>query len=97
MARGFVRERIELVPLEALTVAQQVAALGDVPADVAGEIASRSDGNPFYVEAGRARPGLARLPPRLRDILLARLAVLDESTARLLAACAVIGDEADAE
>ena len=98
VSRGYVRERIELGPLDRAAVAQQVAALGDVAADAAAEIAIRSDGNPFYVEELVALgPGSRGIPASLRDVLLARLAVLDETTARVIAASAVMGDKADAE
>jgi DNA-binding CsgD family transcriptional regulator len=98
LTRNYVRARFDLGPLDTGAVREQVAALvgGDEP--WADEIVARADGNPFYVEELVALGSGSRgLPPSLREVLLARLASLDEPTLRLLGASAVIGHEADLE
>lgn len=98
LSRGYVRERIELAPLDPAAVMELIAGLGDVTAVGPSEIVARAEGNPFYVEELVALdPGGRGLPPSLRDVLLARVAATDEPTGHVLAACAVIGREADRE
>jgi DNA-binding CsgD family transcriptional regulator/tetratricopeptide (TPR) repeat protein len=97
LTRGYVRTTIELAPLTADAVTLQIAELGgsEDPGIVQGMI-DRADGNPFYVEELVAlQPGVRGLPASVRDVLLARLAALDPTTGRVLAACAVIGRETE--
>jgi DNA-binding CsgD family transcriptional regulator/tetratricopeptide (TPR) repeat protein len=98
LSRGFVRERIDLGPLEHEAILEQIAELGGTTdVDLARAIVERADGNPFYVEELVAlTPDARTLPESIRDVLLARLAALDATTQRLLAACAVVGHEVDA-
>jgi hypothetical protein len=98
LARGYIRERVELVPLDREAVLEQIAALADITAESSNGIVTRAEGNPFYVEELVALDPRARgLPPSLRDVLLARLAATDALTGQVLAACAVIGRVADRE
>ena len=97
LSRGFVRERIELQPLDPEAVAEQIAGLGPAidPVLIHG-IVARADGNPFYVEELVALgSGRAGLPDSVRDVLLARVAALDPATIGLLGACAVVGRKAN--
>jgi DNA-binding CsgD family transcriptional regulator/tetratricopeptide (TPR) repeat protein len=99
LSRGFVRERIDLEPLTRAEVEQQISELrGTEHDDLVRQIVDRADGNPFYVEELVALDsGRSALPASVRDVLLARLAALDATTGRVLAACAVIGREVDPE
>ncbi|MEX1265031.1 MAG: AAA family ATPase, partial [Actinomycetota bacterium] len=97
LSRGFVREAIDLAPLDGDAVAEQIAELGALTnPDVAQAILDRAQGNPFYVEELVAlEPGRSTLPASVRDVLLARLAILDLVTVRVLGACAVVGRDVD--
>ena len=94
---GFVREVIDLAPLDSDAVAEQIAELSTLTQpDVAKAILDRAQGNPFYVEELVALDaGRGTLPVSVRDVLLARLAILDPATVRVLGACAVIGRDVD--
>ena len=97
LRRGFVREAIDLAPLDGKAVAEQIAELSTATEpDVARAIMDRAEGNPFYVEELVAlQSGRGSLPVSIRDVELARLAVLDPVTVRVLGACAVIGRDVD--
>ena len=97
LARGFVREEIDLRPLPAEAIGDQVDAIvgRDDPA-LRERIVERADGNPFHAEELVAIDvGDAPLPTSLREVLLARLRTLDASTIDLLGACAVVGSDVD--
>ena len=90
-------DRLELAPLDEGEVAELIRDItGEEPA--AREVAEyfrRSDGNPFFVEellASRTDRG-APLASSLRDVLLARIAVLDARAQDLLGIAAVGGRE----
>jgi len=79
-------ERLELHPLDVAEVAELVRDIsGEEPAPaVIAEYFRRSDGNPFFVEellASRTDSG-SPLASSLRDVLLARVAVLDPPAPR---------------
>jgi DNA-binding CsgD family transcriptional regulator/tetratricopeptide (TPR) repeat protein len=97
LLRGFVRERVELGPLDREAVLEQIGELrGPSDADVAAAIVERADGNPFYVEElVFIDPGLNELPATVRDVLLTRLGALDPTTVRVLAACAIVAREVE--
>jgi DNA-binding CsgD family transcriptional regulator/tetratricopeptide (TPR) repeat protein/type II secretory pathway predicted ATPase ExeA len=97
LARGYARESIELGPLAREAVSLQIEELGgSADPEIVHAIVDRADGNPFYVEELVAlEPGARGLPASVRDVLLARLAALDATTSRVLAACAVVGHEID--
>ncbi len=75
--------------------------------DLVEQIHGRSDGNPFFIEellgavegrtvegdasAGVAGQALGRLPPTLRDVLLARIVALPEQTQAVVRVAAVAG------
>ncbi len=88
-------ERVDLGPLTRDEVGALVTAiLGDADRDVAGRIAERSGGNPFLAEElaeAAARGEWASVPGRLREILLTRLASLDEGTEAIVRAASAIG------
>ncbi len=95
-------ERIDLDRLDpAETGALAAAILGAPPEGaVAERIHQRSDGNPFFIEELLATEGgadLGRLPPTLREILLARLGALPDATRPVLAVAAAAGQAVDHE
>ena len=94
--RARLLDRLELAPLGEDSVAEMVAGiLGQQPTPPLLEAVRRSSGgNPFFVEemVAAARGGDARLPPNLREILLARLASLPAPVQRVLRHMAVLGD-----
>jgi predicted ATPase len=95
LARGFVREEIDLRPLSAEAIGDQVDAIvgRDDPA-LRQRIVERADGNPFHAEQLVAiDAGNTPLPSSLREVLLARLRTLDAATIDLLGACAVVGSD----
>ncbi|MGZ9276003.1 MAG: helix-turn-helix transcriptional regulator [Candidatus Limnocylindrales bacterium] len=75
--------------------AQISAILGHRPAaDLVEAIEQRAEGNPFFVEellASGAGEVASRLPPTLRDVLLARVTALSEQAQRVLGVAAVAG------
>lgn len=90
-------ERIELDPFDEDEVAELVRAItGNEPdSDDIAEYFRRSDGNPFFVEellASRSAGG-SPLASSLRDVLLARVAILDARAQHLLGVAAVGGRE----
>ena len=88
---------LELPNLTAHQAARQMREIAgaDVADDVAGDIYTRSGGNPFFVEElmGVAASGSAELPPSLRELLLGRVSKLDEAGVAVLEAIAVAGSE----
>jgi len=96
--RGGRAERLELSRLDGPELAELVAGiLGEPPAPgLSREILARSEGNPFFAEELlAARLEGTRLPPALRDLLLARVDALTEAAQRMLAAAAVAGSRVD--
>jgi DNA-binding NarL/FixJ family response regulator/tetratricopeptide (TPR) repeat protein len=94
-------ERIDLHRLDPAETRELVAAIeGARPTeDLVARIHGRSDGNPFFVEelldAERGAGGTERLPPTLRDVLVARIAAVPEATQAVLGAAAVAGRQVD--
>jgi DNA-binding CsgD family transcriptional regulator/tetratricopeptide (TPR) repeat protein len=94
-------ERIELSPFNRQQVLDQLEALmGERPtAELVDEILDRSGGNPFFVEqlvvASRESDGTADLPPRLRDVLLARVSAVSPPGRELLRAASAAGRRTD--
>jgi DNA-binding NarL/FixJ family response regulator len=87
--------RLDLERLDVATTGSLVSALLGVepPRGLVERIQQRSEGNPFFVEelvlAGG--DGTARLPPTLRDVLLARMAVIPGDAQVVVDAAAVVG------
>jgi DNA-binding CsgD family transcriptional regulator len=82
---------VELPRLSRREVITQIRAIlgGPGPVGLAGQVASRADGNPMFVEVLLSSGG--RLPESLRDLLLAGVGRLPEDTQRLLGLAAVVG------
>ena len=98
--RGGRAERLDLGRLGGRELAELIAGiLGEPPSPgLAGEILARSEGNPFFAEELlAARREGTRLPPALRDLLLARVDALPGSAQKVLAAAAVAGSRVDHE
>ncbi len=87
LERGRGMERIDLARFDRRELAEQIRAIRDSPLDsgLIDEIHARSEGNPFLSEELLAldAPGQA-LPAVVRDVLMARVATLSESTQELL-------------
>ena len=94
-------ERVDLHRLDLDETRELVAAIiGSEPApELSERIHRRSDGNPFFVEelllADREATGSQRLPPTLREVLLARIAAVPEATHLILDVAAVAGRRID--
>ena len=95
--------RVERIDLERLDQAQTgellTAIIGAPPSpSLAEQIHRRSEGNPFFVEellgAGEDG-GAARLPPTLREVLLARILALPDRAQALIGVAAVAGRRVD--
>ena len=89
-------ERVELARFRRDELNALVAAILDhVPAaGLVDAVASRSEGNPFFVEellASGAETHGDRIPETLRDVLLSRLTALPEEAQRVLGVAAVAG------
>ncbi|HSG86978.1 MAG TPA: AAA family ATPase [Candidatus Limnocylindrales bacterium] len=90
-----IADRLELGPMSQAEVGALVSRLlGPDDRGLAPRIAERSAGNPFLAEelaeaAGRGEWGA--VPGRLREILLTRLASLDDSTEAVVRAASAIG------
>ncbi len=84
---------------EAQTAELLTAILGEPPADdLVVRIHQRSDGNPFFVEEllGAGEDGaFGRLPPTLREVLLARIVALPEPAQAVVGVAAVAGRRVD--
>lgn len=90
-------ERVALARLDRERLGALIAAiLGSTPPErLVGDVFDRSDGNPFFAEellaASRPGSGSPRLPPTLKEILLAHLATVEGPAATVLGAAAVAG------
>jgi DNA-binding CsgD family transcriptional regulator len=80
-----------LLELGPLTRAELTALLGASATAVTETIISRSEGNPFFAQELLAAAGAGELPPRLRDVLTARIADLDKTAQSLLRVAAAAG------
>jgi DNA-binding CsgD family transcriptional regulator/tetratricopeptide (TPR) repeat protein len=92
--------RLEVARLDPAVAARLVEVVrADASPDLVRDVVARSEGIPFLIEelaAAGARPG-SPLPRNLRDVLLARLASLDEATRAVLGVVAVSGRPVDQE
>ncbi len=64
------------------------------PTDLLDAIATRTEGNPFFVEellASGVSQATDRIPPTLRDVLLTRVTALSDEAQRILGVAAVAG------
>jgi DNA-binding CsgD family transcriptional regulator/tetratricopeptide (TPR) repeat protein len=101
--RGGRVERIDVARLDRGQVATLLTAiLGAQPAaQLVDDVFSRSDGNPFFAEEllAASRQGTAnpRLPPTLREILLAHIAGVPEHATAVLRVSAVAGRRVEHE
>jgi DNA-binding NarL/FixJ family response regulator len=93
-------ERIELRPFGREEMVAQLTSIGGgaPSAELVDTILERTGGNPFFAEqlfvaAGEAPTG--DLPPRLRDVLLARIADLSESAQEVLRIASAAGRRMD--
>src|SRR5262249_19355444 len=96
LERGDRVQRIDLGGLDRAELRELITVEpGHQPAaGFVARIAERSAGNPFYARQLAAfgeRPGTSELPPRLRDVLVARVASLSDRTQQLLRLAAVGG------
>jgi DNA-binding CsgD family transcriptional regulator len=86
---------LTLEPLERDEVARllNTITVAPVPTGLVNEVYERSEGNPFFAEEllAAARRGEATLPHALRDVLLQRLAGLDDDTRSVLRVAAAAG------
>ena len=93
-------ERVDLDRLDASATHALLAAILEAPPspDLVEQIHRRSDGNPFFVEellgAGTDAEG-GRLPPTLREVLLARIVALPEHAQTVIGVAAVAGGRVD--
>jgi DNA-binding SARP family transcriptional activator len=97
--------RVELTGLDAAAIAAWVEEYAGmrVSGTVAAELATRTDGNPFYVTelvrllvrdgalGSVEAPAWRSVPGGVRDVVRQRLAQLPESSARVIATAAVLG------
>lgn len=86
--------RVETVAVQALSLADLRSVITPILADpgLAGRVAERAEGNPFFAEELAANAGDPELlPRRLLDILLARLIALPDDVQQLLKVAAVVG------
>jgi DNA-binding CsgD family transcriptional regulator/tetratricopeptide (TPR) repeat protein len=89
-------ERIELTPLQRRDVAAMLRSIrgSSPPSGAVDAVAERSGGNPFFIEqlaAASDTDADRDLGPRLRDVLVARLAELPDATRTVLRAAAAAG------
>jgi DNA-binding CsgD family transcriptional regulator/tetratricopeptide (TPR) repeat protein len=93
-------ERLDLERLDPTETGELLGAILGAPpsTDLAERIHRRSDGNPFFVEellgAGDDAAG-GRLPPTLREVLLARIVALPERAQAVIGVAAVAGRRVD--
>jgi DNA-binding CsgD family transcriptional regulator len=93
-------ERLEVGRLGRGELAEMLAGIlsGPPPPELAREILARSGGNPFFAEELlAAQQEGTRLPPALRDLVLARVETLPGPGQQVLAAAAVAGSRVDHE
>jgi len=94
-------ERVDLHRLTLDETRELVAAIAgsEPPPGLLERIHRRSDGNPFFIEelllADGETTGSERLPPTLREVLLARIAAVPEATQTVLGVAAVAGRRVD--
>ena len=91
-------DRLELASFDRHQLGDQLAALteGALEPEIVDRIFERSGGNPFYAEQLLAAgPSNGQLPPRLRDVLLARIGRLSEPARDVLRAAAAAGRRID--
>ena len=90
-------ERVALSRFDRAHLGTLIAAiLGATPPEhLVSAVFDRSDGNPFFAEellaASHTGSGSSRLPPTLKEILLAHLATVEDPAATVLGAAAVAG------
>ncbi len=103
LERGGQIERIDLERLGAVETRELLAAIlgEEPPTELVDRIHRRSDGNPFFIEellvAGREAGRSHRLPPTLREILLARIGAVPETAQAVMGVAAVAGRRVDHE
>ena len=101
LERGGRVERLELGRLDRTELTAMLTAIRGVQprAELIDEVFKRSDGNPFFAEellaAGQGDGAGSRLPPTLREILLAHVASVPEPAAPVLGMAAVAGRRVD--
>ena len=93
-------DRIELERLDRQDLAAQLRAIGGPGLDqtLIDSIHARSDGNAFFAEellAAARNGGPAQLPRNLRDVILARVGLLEESTQEFLRIASAAGQRVD--
>jgi DNA-binding CsgD family transcriptional regulator/tetratricopeptide (TPR) repeat protein len=88
-------ERIELARLDRAATVELIGAIhgSAVDARYVDMIHRRSDGNPYFIEelVAAQRSGIVGLPVTLRDVILARAAVLDDAAVQVLSVTAAAG------
>jgi DNA-binding CsgD family transcriptional regulator/tetratricopeptide (TPR) repeat protein len=100
LARSTRAEHIDLAPLDRDGVADLMAAWSPAATDPAlvGAVLARSGGNPLFVEELLAAGAeSATIPPRLADLLLARIDALSPAAARMLRLAAAGGTRVDTQ
>ncbi|MEX2194425.1 MAG: AAA family ATPase [Thermoleophilaceae bacterium] len=102
LRRARMLETISLSGLEPGDVAALIRARTDADVDqaLAGAVAERTEGNPFFVEEivrHLDEEGELAVPESVKDLVLRRLRRLDEPARRALATAAVIGREFELE
>jgi DNA-binding CsgD family transcriptional regulator len=102
LERGERVDRIDLERLDRDDLVRMVAdELGRMPEpDLAARIWERTGGNPFYAEqvlAADRETSDGVLPPRLRDVVLARLAAVSEAGQEVLRVASAAGGRIDDE
>jgi DNA-binding CsgD family transcriptional regulator/tetratricopeptide (TPR) repeat protein len=101
LSRSGNAERIELRPLDAEATQRVAAAIlgGQPPPPLMRQIHERSDGNPLFVEellaASQRADADGHLPPKLRDLLAARLAQVPADVLEVLRVAAAVGRSID--
>jgi DNA-binding CsgD family transcriptional regulator len=101
LGRDSSAERIELAPLSAVSTAELMTAILRAPASesMAEHIHALSDGNPLYIEelvAASGSPGSdGGLPPKLRDLVAARLSQVPDDVLVVLRIAAAAGRTVD--
>ena len=95
-------ERLELRPFDPRESAEQLRAIAgrDLDTDLIESIHARSGGNAFFAEellVAAGDDGGTELPSTLRDVLLARVALLGESTQEFLRIASAAGQRVDPE
>jgi tetratricopeptide (TPR) repeat protein len=100
LTRSARAEHIDLGPLDRGGLAELLANLLDETPDpaVVGAVLARSGGNPLFAEElVAARAEGAQMPPRLADLLLARIDALAAPTGRMLRLASAGGSRVDTQ